>query len=419
MASSTLTKTDVKDLCRTLASLQLDSDVPFFLVNLGAVNSKLTEWQLYLPRVKPFYAVKCNPDEGVLDFMIKHGLGFDVASKAEIEQCLDMGADPSDLVFANPCKLNSHIEFAAAKGVQKMTFDNVNELRKVKKLHPTAQLILRISTDDSDSAFQFSQKFGAPNSDWLELVVTCRELNLNLVGVSFHVGSGCRDAKQYFNSIRDSRQLFDLAKEYGYELDLVDIGGGFPGFPDEHAAAEVSKQQPSFIELAAEINAGLDKFFGDLNVTVIAEPGRYMVATAFTLVTKVGTVRDNGAGDCRYYMNDGVYGSFMNIWADYAAPKPELLSDDLTRSSKTCSIWGPSCDSLDKINAELYFPKLEEGDFLAWFDMGAYTGCLYTGFNGFPKPLYFYVQHGANVQRLRTSSISEFNQTKCKGVGVE
>ena len=110
-------------------------------------------------------------------------------------------------------------------------------------------------------------------------------------------------------------------------------------------------------------------------------------------------MRDNGAGDCRYYMNDGVYGSFMGIWADYAAPKPELLSGDLTRRSKTCSIWGPSCDSLDKINAELYFPKLEEGDFLAWFDMGAYTGCLYTGFNGFPMPLYFYVQHGANVKR--------------------
>ena len=395
-----MTKSDIKDLCRTLASRQLDSDVPFFLVNLGAVNAKLTEWRSHLPRVKPFYAVKCNPDNGVLDFIIQNGMGFDVASKKEIEQCLDLGADPSELVFANPCKLNSHIEFAAAKGVQKMTFDNVNELSKVKKLHPTAQLILRISTDDSDSTFQFSQKFGATPSEWLELVVTCRELNLNLVGVSFHVGSGCHNAKQYFNSIRDARQVFDLALEYGYELVVVDIGGGFPGFPDEHAAAEFSKQQPSFAELAAEINAGLDKFFADLNVTVIAEPGRYMVATAFTLVTKVGSVRDNRAGDYRYYINDGVYGSFNNVIADYAVPKPEPLSNEVsTRSSETCSIWGPSCDGLDKINAELDFPKLREGDFLAWFDMGAYTGCLYTEFNGFPMPLYFYVPHGASVQR--------------------
>jgi len=414
--SNTLTKSDVKDLCRTLASRQRDSDVPFYLVNLGAVNAKLTEWRRHLPRVKPFYAVKCNPDHAVLDLMLQHGTGFDVASKKEIEQCLKMGADPSELVFANPCKLSSHIKYAAAKGVQKMTFDNVNELRKVKKLHPTAQLILRISTDDSDSICQFSQKFGAARSEWLELVVTCRELNLNLIGVSFHVGSGCRDAKQYFNSIRDARQVFDLARDYGYELDVLDIGGGFPGYPNEQAA------EPSFVELATEINAALDKCFTDLNINVIAEPGRYMVSSAFILVTKVTTVRDNGTGDCRYYINDGVYGSFNNILHDHAQPKPELLSTDLTSGKmahQTCSIWGPSCDGLDQINAELYFPQLKEGDFLVWFDMGAYTGCVATEFNGFPMPRYFYVPHGANVQRLRTSSISEFNRTKCQEVGVE
>ena len=88
-----------------------------------------------------------------------------------------------------------------------MSFDNVNELRKIKKLHPHAQVILRISTDDSDSICQFSQKFGANRADWLELLVTCRELGLNLTGVSFHVGSGCRDVKQYFNSISDAREV--------------------------------------------------------------------------------------------------------------------------------------------------------------------------------------------------------------------
>ena len=78
-----LTKSDVKDLCRTLATRQRDSDVPFYLVNLGAVNAKLTEWRRHLPRVKPFYAVKCNPDHAVLDLMLQHGTGFDVASKKE------------------------------------------------------------------------------------------------------------------------------------------------------------------------------------------------------------------------------------------------------------------------------------------------------------------------------------------------
>ena len=377
-----------------MAQRQRDSDVPFYLVNLGAVTAKLSEWNRHLPRVKPFYAVKCNPDPAVLDLMAKNDTGFDVASKKEIEQALKLGVDPSNLIFANPCKLSSHIKYAAAKGVSKMTFDNVNELRKIKKLHPNAQVILRISTDDSDSICQFSQKFGANRADWLELLVTCRELGLNLTGVSFHVGSGCRDVKQYFNSISDAREVFDMARDYGYDLNLLDIGGGFPGYPNEQA------EEPTFGELAEEINSALDCCFSDLPVKVIAEPGRFMVSSAFTLVTAVTTVRDNREGDCRYYLNDGVYGSFNNILHDHAQPKPEVLvSTENGKLHQMCSIWGPSCDGLDQINSELFFPRLAEGDFLVWFDMGAYTGAVATEFNGFPMPRYFYVPNGANVER--------------------
>ena len=99
-----------------MAQRQRDSDVPFYLVNLGAVTAKLGEWERHLPRVKPFYAVKCNPDPAVLDLMAKNDTGFDVASKKEIEQALKLGVDPSNLIFANPCKLSSHIKYAAAKG---------------------------------------------------------------------------------------------------------------------------------------------------------------------------------------------------------------------------------------------------------------------------------------------------------------
>ena len=125
-----------------------------------------------------------------------------------------------------------------------------------------------------------------------------------------------------------------------------------------------------------------------------------MVSSAFTLVTAVTTVRDNREGDCRYYLNDGVYGSFNNILHDHAQPKPEVLvSAENGKLHQMCSIWGPSCDGLDQINSELFFPRLAEGDFLVWFDMGAYTGAVATEFNGFPMPRYFYVPNGANVER--------------------
>ena len=234
----------------------------------------------------------------------------------------------------------------------------------------------------------------APPVEWLNLIVTCRELGLDLAGVSFHVGSGCRDVKQYANSIRDAREVFDLAADYGFQPRILDIGGGFPGFPCE------GDLEPTFAEIADEVNGAIDARFADFTkLEIIAEPGRFMVASAFTLITKVTTVREN-EGECRYYINDGVYGSFNNILHDHAQPKPELLnSAQSSKCHQTCSIWGPSCDGLDQINSGLYFPRLAEGDYLIWFQMGAYTGCVATEFNGFPMPRYFYVPYGATVER--------------------
>jgi len=417
MEAASLSKKDIRELCQRLTEHQGASlsDVPFYLMDECSIVERITEWRRHLPKVKPFYAVKCNPDERVIAMMKENNCGFDVASKKEIEQVLNSGVDPDSLIFANPCKLSSHLKYAAAKNVQMMTFDNVNELKKIKKIHPTAKVVMRLSTDDSDSVCQFSQKFGAARADWPALIQTCRNLDLDLYGVSFHVGSGCRDVKQYGNSIKDAREVFDLASRSGLNsLELVDIGGGFPGYPS-------SPDEPSFAQLANEINSALKAHFSDLPVKVIAEPGRFMVASAYTLVTKVTSVRDTSdrGGDVRYYVNDGVYGSFNNILYDHAKPVPELLKTvSAQKDFKTCSIWGPSCDGLDRINDNLYFHALCEGDYLIWFDMGAYTLPCASEFNGFPTPRQYNVPRGASVERLRTASFSEF-KTKCQEIGVE
>jgi len=407
--NKTLTKREIKDLCKTITEQQSDSDVPFYLIDLNDVQEKIAKWNRNLPRVQPFFAVKCNPDPNVLKIMVENGCGFDVASKKELDQVLKYSINKEDIVFANPCKPNSHIKFAAANQVKMMTFDNEHELKKIKKLHPDAQVILRIATDDSDSICQFSQKFGAARSDWLNLIVTCRELNLDLIGVSFHVGSGCRDVSQYSNSISDARDIFNLGAQQGFNMNLLDIGGGFPGYPSSES------DEPSFEELANTINHAIKKNFTDESIRIIAEPGRFMVASAYTLVTKVTTVRDTSAkgGDVRYYINDGVYGSFNNIIYDHAKPMPELLHP-IKKEYKTCTIWGPSCDGLDQINADLYFPTLIEGDYLIWFDMGAYTTAAASEFNGMPLPRQYYFSK--NYQRLRTNSVS---LNKCQEIGVE
>jgi ornithine decarboxylase len=119
------------------------------------------------------------------------GGGFDCASKAEIEEVVSMGVDPAKrIIFANPCKQVSHIRYARDNGVQMVTVDNEEELIKLKKHWPEAMILIRIKTDDSKSMCQFSTKFGASLQDCSRLISLGKELDLDLVGVSFHVGSG-------------------------------------------------------------------------------------------------------------------------------------------------------------------------------------------------------------------------------------
>lgn len=119
----------------------------------------------------------------VVRLLASLGLGFDCASKSEIQQVLNYGVDPSRIIYANPCKQASFIRYASQQQVAKMTFDNAEELHKIKKLYPKAELVLRILTDDSKSLCQLGLKFGAPMHTVESLLKTAKELGLNVIGV--------------------------------------------------------------------------------------------------------------------------------------------------------------------------------------------------------------------------------------------
>lgn len=182
---------------------------------------------------------------------------------------------PDDIIYANPCKHQSHIAHAAYRGVNCMTFDNELELFKVKDRNPNAKMVLRIKVDDSHSIFRLGLKFGAQMERVPHLLQTAKDLGVNVVGCSFHVGSGCSDANAYREAIRNARYVIDLGDKLGFDMTLLDIGGGFPGF---------STEKITFEGVAAVINESLDKFFPEYDhngakskVNIIAEPGRYYV----------------------------------------------------------------------------------------------------------------------------------------------
>ncbi|KAJ3134609.1 hypothetical protein HDU90_004941 [Geranomyces variabilis] len=394
-----------------------EAEDAFYVADMGEIVRQQARWHKLLPRVEPFYAVKCNPNNMVLKTLASIGTGFDCASKGEIQMALDQGVVPSKIIYANPCKQISHIRFAAAAGVRMMTFDNADELRKVKSAHPNAQMVLRILTDDSRSICKLGTKFGASMSAVPYLLRTAREIDIDVIGISFHVGSGCFDANAFGEAVILARKAFDEGAAHGFNFRLLDVGGGFPG---NNAAGN----GVGFQEIAAILGPTIDRFFGP-EVRVIAEPGRYYVSSAFTLAVNViarrvvprdavktmtsaaSATTVSGPAPTRddhpsymYYVNDGMYGSFNCITFDHAVVTPQVLarSGQFMYGQSTlsqdvdfpCSVWGPTCDSIDCIGKNFSLPEMQIGDWLHFDNMGAYTMCAASQFNGFKKSAIIY-----------------------------
>lgn len=399
--------------------------------DLGSVKRQYYRWEDQLPGVRPFFAMKCAPDAMILETLATSGAGFDCATAAEIELALATGVGPESLIFANPVKSCSDIAFARTKDVKKMTFDNADELYKVHSLFPEAELVLRLKPDDSGSLMKFSSKFGADESVAPELFQLAKDLGLKVIGVSFHIGSGCYTPEKYDDALSMCRRVFDAAVEVGMPpLTLLDIGGGFPG-----TAANSASNELPFERFTAVIRSSMEKYFSAEEfpeLQRIGEPGRYFVQTAGVLFTKVSGKRaqkkttDDGDKKVLYYLNDGVYGSFNCIMYDHYIPLPIPASEYLqriqntgledlpsvqlsvpsetfavssssspmlqsshafstvTRSKTLGTFFGPTCDSMDKICQDFPIGELNVGDWVVFENMGAYTTAAATRFNGCP-----------------------------------
>ncbi|TMW56072.1 hypothetical protein Poli38472_008720 [Pythium oligandrum] len=374
----------------------------FYVVDTGAVEERFKLWNEYLPHVRPYYAVKCNPDAHLVQTLARLGCGFDCASLAEINGVLSHGVDPTDIIYANPCKQSSHIAYAASHSVDMMTFDCHDELTKIKSINPNAKLVLRIYVDDTKAICRLGTKFGAMVHDVPSILDHAKNLNLDVVGVSFHVGSGCFSVSAYSDAVIRARKVFDIARTKGFNFSLLDIGGGFPG----------TETGPiSFEECAKELQHALAVHFPTTSgVRIISEPGRFFAASTHTLAVNVigrkiaPTFDVPGAGpepsehinanspNYMYFVNDGLYGSFNCLVYDHGVIQPVVVSDTVSSADlHPASVWGPTCDGMDCLMKEMKMPIMEIGQWICFPSMGAYTCAAGSDFNGFapPKKIYF------------------------------
>ncbi|XP_072045655.1 ornithine decarboxylase-like isoform X2 [Amphiura filiformis] len=383
-----------------------DQDDGFMLFDLGDVFNKWRKWKKAIPRVTPFYAVKCNPDVKVLRLLSALNCGFDCASKGELKLLREtIGVHPERIINANTWKQCSHLEYAREHGVKMMTFDSEKELDKVKKIHPEAELVLRLSILDPTAQFPFGIKFGCKVEDASYLLNKAKKLELNIIGVGFHIGSGSRNPPIFEKAIGDARKVFDDGAKLGFKMYLLDIGGGFPG------KKNLGPTDVPFEPFAEAVNKALAKHFPDESaVHVISEPGRFFNESAGTLVVNIYGKRkkthparpDDETGDGKpglaglsqgydYFVNNGVFSSFGRNLINYGDVPPVPLDETKLEKPKfTTTVYGDTCAEMDYCNEECELPELNIGDWLFYEDIGAYH-CINEGsFNGFKPPVTFH-----------------------------
>ena len=369
---------------RQLKQLAQKHGTPLFVVDYGEVRRNYAMFRKHLPRVQAYYAVKANPDPGIVRTLFRAGASFDVASMPEfniVHQNIESWPAKKrqdfiwdKIVYANPIKDNRTLaELDPYKPL--VTYDNRVEVAKIRRYAPHAGLVLRVNVPNTGSMVELSSKFGATPGEAVDLMEAAFAAGLVVEGISFHVGSQCTNLQNYVQALAIADGIFKEAWQRGYgQVKILDIGGGFPAPYDPHVRP--------FAELARTLNAEFDRLFGP-EIEVIAEPGRFMVATAATLVVEVIGIAVRSGKQC-YYVNDGVYGTYSGVLFDHCQYHFKAFRKGPT---EIASVFGPTCDALDVISVAEDLPKaIELGDLLYSENIGAYTIASGTHFNGMPLP---------------------------------
>jgi ornithine decarboxylase len=325
------------------------------------------------------YAVKCNPEPVILRSVRAGGVDhFDCASIGEVRLVRQMFADAS-IHFMHPVKARGAIREAwAVHGVRDFVLGSQDELTKIldeiraTEVGGEPGLIVRLALPKGDAVLDLSGKFGASTDDAAALLRLVRRYTARL-GLSFHVGSQCLEPLAWRRALTLAGEVIRAA---AVSVEVIDVGGGFPvPYPDV--------DPPPLGAFIAEIEAGVE-CLGLANVRLWAEPGRALVAGGASVVVQVQQRRDTAL-----YINDGVYGSLADAGElGFRYPVRLIRADGtaLTDQSVAFSLFGPTCDSADRMRGPFLLPAdIAEGDWIEIGQLGSYGACLRTAFNGFDR----------------------------------
>jgi len=364
---------------KPLIELARKHGTPLVVVDHEVLRRNYANFRKHLPKVQAYYAVKANPAPEILRTIYKSGGSFDVASLAEFMLVHELIKNLPDkqrqdyiwdkIIYANPIKPRETL-LALNKYKPLLTYDNMEEIHKIKRYAPDAGLVLRLRVPNTGSMVELSSKFGCEPGEAVDLILEAFRVGLAVEGLSFHVGSQCTNFDNFVQALNIAAAVMNESRSRGHEIKILDIGGGFPAHYDRHVKP--------FSELAYKINTEVHRLFAK-DIEIVAEPGRFLIATAATAISRVigKAVRD---GKPCYYVDDSVYHTYSGIIFDHY----QYSVDAFKRGAREMStVFGQTCDGMDTIAQSAELPALEIDDLVYSENIGAYSNASATWFNGF------------------------------------
>ncbi len=375
---NTIASTLSGNIVERVENFSASRKTPHLVIDMDTIRDKFKQCRQAMSNARLFYAVKTNPHKRIVEVMDELGANFEVSSEGELRPLLNRGISPQRIISSNPIKSIPFIQEAYEAGVEYFAFDSDDEIDKLEQFAPGSNVYVRLVVSNKGSQWPLERKFGVETEEAVRLLVKASERDLNPCGISFHVGSQCINESSWVDAIRKSRKVWDMARDEGRGLNMLNLGGGFP---IEYRTDSI----PTCSRIGEEINRTLKEEFPE-GVEVFVEPGRAFVGEAGILVATV-IAKAKRDGQDWVYLDVGVFNGLMESIGgiDY----PIMLNKDTPLGKYVLA--GPACDSFDVISNEVVMPEPEIGERVYIPSTGAYTTAYASRFNGFPIPKTYFI----------------------------
>lgn len=376
---------------------------PLYLYSAGEVQRRITMFHAAFAKLPHTlcYSVKANSNLALLKLLAKLGCGFDVVSGGELERVrIAAPKRLRDVVFSGVGKQTPEIDAAIGAGILIFNIESAAELEHVaaraSALHKKIRIALRVNPDVNVETHPYistglrEHKFGveialapalyahAAKSKWLDIA-----------GVSVHIGSQITNAAPFGAALRRVRALVEILRAAKHNIRYIDAGGGL-GISYDDPGDDFTSRLDAY---AAEISSALDR----LDVHLLLEPGRSIVAPAGALVTCVLYRKQNGTK--RFVIVDAAMNDLIRP-SLYQAYHEIIPVERSARAAEQVDVVGPICETGDFFARDRQLPTVEPGELVAILDAGAYGMSLASNYNTRPRAAEILVT-GKRAQLIR------------------